>query len=228
MKGLILKDVYGCRFQIAGAFALMFLPMLISFFMGGGLLVSNNETPDPTKMVVGMIAYGALNYMSIVICSSFYLNTLNYDEMSGWTKMQRAMPLTGGQIIGGKFLGAAAVVGSLTLISLGVDVFSAWVFETPFEPMIAMPLCIGIAQMITLLPTIVLGYRFGAKSVTWVYFVIMSVIAAGIIALTAAFFVGDISADVLRIAAYVVFPVLAAAVIIVCFITGKKAVTVDI
>lgn len=228
MKGLILKDVYGCRFQIIGAFALMLLPMLISFFMGGGLLVSNNETPDPTKMVVGMIAYGALNYMSIVICSSFYLNTLSYDETSGWSKMQRAMPLTGGQIIGGKFLSAAAVVGSLTLISMGFDAFSAWVFETPLEPMLAMPLCIGLAQMITLLPTIVLGYRFGAKSVTWVYFVIMIVIASGIIALTAAFFVGDISADVLRIAAYAVFPVLAAAVLIVCFITGKKAVTVDI
>lgn len=228
MKGLILKDVYGCRFQIIGAFALMFLPMLISFFMGGGLLVSNNETPDPTKMVVGMIAYGVLNYMSIVICSSFYLNTLSYDETSGWSKMQRAMPITAGQIIGGKFLGAAAVVGSLTVISLGFDVFSAWVFETPLESMIAMPFCIGLAQIITLLPTIVLGYRFGAKSVTWVYFVIMIVIASGIIALTAAFFVGDISADVLRIAAYAVFPVLAAAVIIVCFITGKKAVTVDI
>lgn len=228
MKGLILKDVYGCRFQIAGAFALMFLPMLIAFFMGGGLFVSNNENSDPTKVVVGMISYGVLNYMSIVICSSFYLNTLGYDEMSGWSKMQRAMPLTGGQIIGGKIIGAAAVVGSLTLISMGFDVFSAWVFEIPIEPMLAMPLCIGLTQMITLLPTIVLGYRFGAKSVTWVYFVIMIVIAAGIIALTAAFFVGDISADVLRIAAYVVFPVLAAAVIIACFITGKKAVTVDI
>lgn len=228
MKGLILKDVYGCRFQIIGAFALMFLPMLIAMFGGGGLLVSNNQTPDSTKMIVGMISYGAVNYMSIVICSSFYLNTLGYDEKSGWSKMQRAMPLTGGQIIGGKILGSAAIVGSLTLISMGFNAFSAYIFEIPFEPMLALPICIGLMQMITLLPTIVLGYRFGAKSVTWVYFVIMVIAAAGMIALTAAVFVGDISANVLRIVAYAGVPALSAAVIVVCYITGKKAVTVDI
>lgn len=228
MKGLILKDVYGCRFQIIGGFAIMLLPMLMTMLMGGGIVVSDAEDPNPMHLMIGIILYGAVNYMSIVASSSFYINTLSYDEKSGWTKMQRAMPLTGGQIIGAKFLGTGAVVGSMTVISLGFNLFCAIVFRLPFEPMIAMPLCIGLAEFITLLPAMVLGYRFGAKSVTWVYFAVMAVIAAVLIVLTAMFFIGDITAGQMRIAAYGVLPVLSAVVIVICFFTGKKAVTVDI
>lgn len=228
MKGLILKDVYGCRFQIIGGFAIMMFPMLLFALAGGGMSISDKETGVKAFGGIAVMLYGMLNYMSIVICSSFYLNTLSFDEASGWSKMQRAMPLTGGQIIGGKFLGIGAVVGILTLISAVFNVFSAFVFQMPLEPMIAMPLCIGLAEIMTLLPTVVLGYRFGAKSVTWVYFVVLIVVAVGMTALTMAFLVGDISADIMRIIAYAGIPMLAAAVITVCFITGKKAVTVDI
>lgn len=228
MKGLILKDVYGCRFQIIGGFAIMLLPMLMTMLMGGGIVVVDNQAPDPMQLMIGIILYGTVNYMSIVVSSSFYINTLSYDEKSGWTKMQRSMPLTGGQIIGAKFLGVAAVVGAMTLISLGFNLFNVIVYQLPVEPLAAMPLCIGLAEFITLLPAMVLGYRFGAKSVTWVYFAVMAVIAAVIIVLTAMFFVGDITAVQMRIAAYGVLPVLAVIVTVICFFTGKKAVTVDI
>lgn len=228
MKGLILKDIYGCRFQIIGGFAIMLLPMLMTMAMGGGVVVVDNRDPDPMKLMISIILYGAVNYMSIVVSSSFYLNTLSFDEKSGWTKMQRAMPLTGGQIISAKFLGAAAVVGSMTLISLGFDLFNVIVYQLPVEPLTAMPLCIGLVELITLLPAIVFGYRFGAGSVTWVYFVIMALMAVGIITLTAMFFIGDITAKQMRIAAYGMLPVLAAIVIAICFFTGKRAVTVDI
>lgn len=228
MKGLILKDVYGCRFQIIGGLAIMLLPMLMLALSGGGMSISDEGGDIQSIRGIAVILYGMVNYMSIVVCSSFYLNTLSYDEASGWTKMQRAMPLTGGQIIGGKFLGVGAVVGSLMVISLVFNVISSVIFNMSIEPMITMPICIGLAEIITLLPTIVLGYRFGAKAVTWVYFAVLIVIAAGMIVLTAAFFVGDISANALRIIAYVGIPVLSAAVTAVCCVTGRKAVMVDI
>lgn len=227
MKGLILKDIYGCRFQIICGFAIMLYPMIIMSLAGGGMAVADGEN-SYVRSIVGVVVYGMINYMSIVICSSFYLNTLNYDETSGWTKMQRAMPLTGGQIIGGKFLGVGAVVGTLTVISLAFNLISAAVFEMPFEPMIAMPLCIGFLEAMMLLPIIVLGYKFGAKSVTWAYFIVLIILSAGSITLIVAFFVGDITAFVLRIIAYGGIPVLFGVVLAVCCVTGKKAVTVDI
>ncbi len=228
MKGLILKDIYGCRFQIICGFAIMLYPMIILSLAGGGMFVAGDGDSDFVKSIVGIIVYGMINYISIVICSSFYLNTLSYDEKSGWTKMQRAMPLTGGQIIGGKFLGVGAVVGTLTSISLAFNLFSAIIYEMPFEPMIAMPLCIGLLETMTLLPVIVLGYRFGAKSVTWVYYIVMGNITAGTIALSTAFLVGDIPAAAMRGIAYGGIPALFAAVFAVCYVAGKKAVTVDI
>ncbi len=227
MKGLILKDIYGCRFQIIGGFAIMLFPMIMMSLAGGGMAVAD-EGNNNLRSIAVVVFYGTINYMSIVICSSFYLNTLSYDETSGWTKMQRAMPLTGGQIIGGKFLGVGAVVGTLTLISLAFNLFSAIIYEMPFEPMTAMPLCLGFLEMMTLLPVIVLGYRFGAKSVTWLYYIVMGIIAAGTIALAAAFLVGDITAAAMRGIAYGGIPALFAVILIVCYITGKKAVTVDI
>ncbi len=227
MKGLILKDIYGCRFQIIGGFAIMLFPMIMLSLGGGGMAVAGEEN-NYVQSIVGIVVYGMINYMSIVICSSFYLNTLSYDEKSGWNKIQRAMPLTGGQIIGGKFLGVGAVVGTLTLISLAFNLLSAAVYGMPFEPMIAMPLCLGLLETMTLLPVIVLGYRFGAKSVTWLYYIVMGIIAAGIIALPTAFFNGNLSVAALRGIAYIGIPALFAVVFIVCYVTGKKAVTVDI
>lgn len=221
MKGLILKDVYGCRFQIAGGFAVMLYPMLLTL-IGGGPAVVGDMGP------LNVVLYGMINYMSIVVSSSFFLNTLNYDEASSWNKMQRVMPLTGRQIVGGKFLAAGAIVGLLTLISLAFNAVSAALFNMPAEPMLTMPLCIALSELMTLLPSIVLGYRFGAKSVTWIYFVILIVIAAGIIALTLAFFTGDITPNALRIIAYAGVPALTAAVAAASWIGGKRAVDVDI
>ncbi len=227
MKGLILKDIYGCRFQIISGFAIMLFPMIMTSLAGGGMAVAGEGT-NYVQLLFGIVVYGMINYMSIVICSSFYLNTLSYDEKSGWNKIQRAMPLTDGQIIGGKFLGVAAIVGTLTLISLAFNLLSAAVYGMPFEPMIAMPLCLGLLETMTLLPVIVLGYKFGAKSVIWLYYIFMGIIAAGIIALPTAFFNGDLTVAALRGIAYGGIPALFAVVFIVCYVTGKKAVTVDI
>lgn len=221
MKGLVLKDLFGVRFQIFGAMAIMLYPSLL-LLLGGGEMVEGS----PVEFCVFM--YGLINYVSITICSSFLLNTLGYDERSGWTKMQRTMPLSGGKIIGAKFLGMGLVLAVLTAVSLISNVSCALLFKIPLEPMITMPFCMCMVQTIALSPTFALGYKFGAKSTTAAYIVFMVLLAAAIIAVVFMVFMGDIGAAALRIIAYVGLPVLTAAVVAASWITGKRAVNVDI
>lgn len=227
MRGLILKDLYGCRFQIIGAFLIMLLPMLIFGLAGGGMAVDGREN-DKLPEGISFILYGTANYVSIVICSSFYLNTLKYDETCGWTKIQRAMPLSGGQIVGGKFLGAALTVGILTLMSVGFNALSAFVFEINYEPMIVIPICLGLLELVIMLPAVVVGYRFGSKTVSAVYILLLVIISAAVIAVTALFMNSHIEIRTIRLIVYTIVPALAAAVTFVCVKIGKKAAMVDI
>lgn len=225
MKGLVLKDIFGVRFQILGAMAIMLYPSVLIFLAGGGMLV-DEETNVPLEIPV--IMYGIVNYVSITICSSFLLNTLGFDERSGWTKIQRTMPLTGGKIIGAKFLTMGLVLAVLTLISLILNVISALLFGVPLEPMITMPLCMCMVQTITLSPTFTLGYRFGAKATSAAYICIMVTLAAAMTAIVFMVFMGDIGTTMLRVIGYAIMPALTAAVVAVSWVTGKRAVMVDI
>ena len=227
MKGLILKDIYGCRFQIIGALAIMLLPMLIFGLAGGGMAVDGREN-DKLPEGISFILYGTANYVSIVICSSFYLNTLKYDETCGWTKIQRVMPLSGGQIIGGKFLGAALTVGILTLMSVVFNTLSAFVFEINYEPMIVIPICLGLLELVIMLPAVVVGYRFGSKTVTAVYISLLVMVSAVIIVVTVLFMNSHIGIRAMRLIVYGVIPAITAAVTVICVKIGKRAVMVDI
>lgn len=225
MKGLVLKDIFGVKFQILGAFALMMFPSLMLMLGGGGMAVDEGKT---VPVEISVLLYGLVNYVSITLCSSFLVNTLGFDERSGWTKMQRTMPLTGGIIIGAKFAAMGLVLAALTAISLIVNIICAVLFNIPFEPMISLPLCMCMVQMTALSPTFTLGYRFGAKATSAAYICIMLALAAAMIALVIMIFAGDIDETALRVIAYAVLPVLTAAVVAVSWVTGKRAVMVDI
>lgn len=225
MKGLVLKDLYGVRLQMIGAAALMLFPLLALVLMGGGMAV-DKESFVPAEITV--LIFGLVNYISITLCSSFIVNTLGYDERSGWSKIQRAMPLTGGKIIGAKFLAMGLIVAALTVLALASNIASAAVFGIPPEPMITMPLCMCMVQITALSPTFALGYRFGAKATSAVYIGFVVLAAAAIIAVLFPFYMGDIDIAALRIIAYIGLPVLTAAVVAVSWVTGKRAVMVDI
>ncbi len=224
MKGLVLKDLYGVRFQIFGALAIMLLPTAMLMLMGGGMAVE--EAIPPVE--ISVFVYGFANYISITLCSSFMVNTLGYDERSGWSKMQRTMPLTGGKIVGAKFSAMGVVLGLLTLMSLVMNAVLAVIFGIPLEPMLALPLCMCMVQAIALLPTFTLGYCFGAKSTTAVYIGFMVLLAAAMIWLTFMIFMGDIGTAALRIICYAGLPALTAAVVAASWVMGKRAVNVDI
>ena len=215
MKGLILKDLYGVKFQMIGAFLIMLLPIVITTFgdkreMGAGIAIILN---------------GMLNYVVITTCSSFLLNTLDYDERSGWSKMQRGMPLSGGKIIGAKLCAMGLVLASLTLIFLAANVIGVFVHGLPVEAAVAMPICLCMVQTIALSPTFALGYRFGSKATTAAYIGFEVILAAAMILLLFMIFGGDIGGTELRVIAYAGLPVLTAAVVAASWITGKKAVS---
>ncbi len=224
MKGLVLKDLFGVRFQVLGALALMLFPSLMLILMGGGM--STNERADLTE--ISVLLYGIVNYVSITLCSSFFVNTLGYDERSGWSKIQRTMPLSGGKIIGAKFLSMGLVLAALTSLSLIINVINALLFKIPLEPMITMPLCMCMVQAIALSPTFTLGYRFGAKTTSAAYIGFMVLLAAAMIAVVFMLFMGDIGITALRIISYAGLPALTAAVVAVSWVTGKRTVNVDI
>ncbi len=224
MKGLVLKDLFGVRFQMLGGLALMLFPSLMLMLAGGGMAV--DESAGMTEIAV--LVYGIVNYVSITLCSSFLVNTLGYDERSGWSKMQRTMPVSGGRIIGAKFVSMGFVLAALTAISLVINVINALLFGIPLEPMITMPLCMCMVQAIALSPTFTLGYRFGAKSTSAAYIGFMVLLAAAMIAVVFMLFMGDIGTTALRIISYAILPAVTAAVVAVSWITGKKAVMADI
>lgn len=215
MKGLVLKDLYGVKFQIFGAFLIMLLPIVIMVF---------GERPAVGSMSgIAFLPNGLLNYVVITTCSSFLLNTLGFDERSGWAKTQRTMPLSGGKIIGAKFITMGLVLAALTLIFLAANVFGVFVHGLPPEPAVAVPVCLCMVQAMALSPTFALGYRFGARTTSAAYIGFVVALAAALIWLLLMIFGGDIGIAALRIIAYVGLPVLTAAVIAVSWVTGKRA-----
>ena len=220
MRGLVLKDIFGVRFHMFGALALMVIP-LVTVFVG---IEGMDGAPVQLQLLLG----GIFDYVEVTLCSSFLVNTLGYDERSGWAKIQRTMPLTGGKIIGAKFLAMGLILAMLTVMSLVVNILYAVIFGILLEGMIALPLVMCMIQAIALSPTFALGYRFGAKSVTAAYIVIMVVLAAAMIGLIIPIICGNITAAAIRIICYAVLPAVTAAVVSVSWITGKSAVEVDI
>lgn len=215
MKGLVLKDLYGVKFQIFGAFLIMLLPIVIMVF---------GERPAVGGMSgIAFLPNGLLNYVVITTCSSFLLNTLGFDDRSGWAKTQRTMPLSGGKIIGAKFITMGLVLAVLTVIFLAANVFGVFVHGLPPEPAVAVPICLCMVQAMALSPTFALGYRFGARTTSAAYIGFVVALAAALIWLLLMIFGGDIGIAALRIIAYVGLPVLTAAVVAVSWVTGKRA-----
>lgn len=229
LKGLILKDIYNVKFQIICGLALMIYPNILMWIAGddiwgkGDLLI-----PGLMPGFFGVVVYGLINYMSITACSSFILNTISDDYKTGWAKVQRTMPLTEEQIVGGKMLATAIIVGGLTAVSLICNIIGIIVSQLPVEPLITMPFVMAFVQVITLYVAIMLGFKAKARYVTPVYIMAVLLIAAAMIVLFIAFVQGKVSVDALRVIAYAVIPAIAAVVTIVCRKVGRKTVGEDI
>lgn len=218
MKGLILKDLYSIRFNITMALLISLFPNLALILAGGGMAVG---TPDYMK-VLSVIPYGILNYLVITTFSSFVLNTLDSDKDCGWAKLVRSMPVSGGAIIGAKLISTYIVIGIMTLVSLAFNSLGIILFGMDTELMLALPICVGLLQVITLSPTFMLANRIGTKYTTAIYLALVVLIACAAVMVMVTGLCGDVSAAFLRITFYVGLPILAVAVAILSYVVGKK------
>lgn len=215
MKGLILKDIYNVRIQILLGMVLLVLMYIVIWLSK----FYNKEALG----LIGVLDYGLINYLTITVCSTFLLNTLSDDIKSGWAKMQLTMPVSNKEIIGGKLIAAGITVIALMLFSLLCNIFGVLLYALPFEPMIMMPVIMALLQMAVLSAVTIIGYRLQGKVVV-VYIAVMLIVAGGAAAPVIGFLNYNISVSALRLIYYAVVPFLSVAVIIFCFIFGKKAV----
>lgn len=225
MKGLVLKDYYNLRTTVLLSIALMLFPSLAIAITGGNI---GDEAPGAMTEFIAVMVYGMMNYMSITLFSGFIMNTIADDKRTGWAKMQGVMPVSGGQIMGGKLIAMALVVGILTGLTLIVNITGIIFYDLPAEPLLAIPIIVALMQVTVLSVTLMLGYRIGTKIMTPAFLITEVIFAAGVITMIIQAVKGDISITAVRVTAYAVIPVLAAAAVTVSYTVGKKSVMKDI
>lgn len=219
MKSLILKDLYAIRFQLIASALLFLLPHLLCFVLGVGLTVSNNEADG----VVAVFVYGFMNYVTITIFSSIFLNTVADDIQSGWARFQRTLPLTAGQLIGGKLLASLVLIGIMVAASIPLNLAAVLAGNENVEALIAVPIAIGCLQIMALMPVFPLSLKIGVKTANLLYVVFL--VIAALLGVAAAFMVGanDIPAYMARVIFYGILPLLAAGVTALSYQLGKRA-----
>ena len=223
MKGLIKKDFYLIRFQLIGALIGMLLLGYLCFSVASG---RNFETA--TGYVMRIVLPTLIDYVVIVIGSSFFLNTIAEDLRCGWVKLQRAMPVSEKQAVGAKLISTYILIGALVLFSALFNLLFWATYGGTLELVLTIPLCIGLFQVVSLSPVFPLGQRYGVNLAQTLYIVleILVTIVASIAMFPA--LSGDISLTALRTAFYVALPLLAAAVGTVSFQWGSKLLSADI
>ncbi|MDE7194142.1 MAG: ABC-2 transporter permease [Oscillospiraceae bacterium] len=228
LKGLIIKDIYCIKFQLITALLLTLFPNIILMLAGGGMTVYEGTfLSHDEAMLIGVFLYGMVNYITVTVFSSFLLNTLEDDASSGWAKMQRTMPVSGTQIVGGKILATLLIIAGLTVISLIFNILGVLLFEMSPEIMIALPICCGLLQIVTLCPVFPVSMKIGTKYTTALYVGMVVIIAIGMLILLISALSSDISETALRIIMYGGLPVLAAAVLGISYAAGKKSCETD-
>lgn len=219
LKSLILKDLYGIRFQLIASALLFLLPHMLCFFVGVGLTVDENAAN-----AVGAVAlYGVMNYITITVFSSLFLNTIADDIQSGWARFQRTLPLTVGQLIGGKLLASLVLIAVMAAVSILLNLVVVLAGNPYVEALIALPIIFGCLQVIALMPVFPLSIKIGVKTANLLYVVFLIITA--IAAVVVAFMVGanDLPPVLTRVILYVILPLLAAGVTVDSYSLGKKA-----
>lgn len=218
MKSLILKDLYGIRFQLTASALLFLLPHALLFLAGIGLSAEGSRDNE-----IVTVMYGFMNYITIVIFSSIFLNTIADDIQSGWARFQRTLPLTVGQLIGGKLLASLVLIGIMVAVSIALNLVAVFAGNEYVELLVAIPIVIGCLQVTALMPVFPLSVKIGVKTANLLYVVFLAITA--IVGVVAASMVGanDIPAYMSRVIFYGILPLLAAGVTALSYQLGKRA-----
>lgn len=225
MKGLILKDLYSVRFQIMVGAIIGLYPNIIAAI--GFTDIIGEMNPNMIDISATML-HVMVNIATILPFSSLMLNTITDDAESGWTKVCRTMPVTSSQLISSKILSTVIVTGIFTLISFIFNIISI-IRGVPViaEAVIAFPLCMGVIQLLALIPVFPLSLKFGAKNANKIYLAFVIIFSLAAIILAFAAFSDELPPYALRIGAYAVLPVLTAVAFLVSFKAGKRLIAKD-
>lgn len=164
-----------------------------------------------------------LNYCTIVLFSSFHINTLESDEKSGWAKLQRTMPLSGNTIVGSKLIGTAIVVGIFTLYCIIVNVVTSIGNDGSIEVSVMVPICVGLFQFAILCPVFPLSLKFGSKYANSLYLTI-EIIMVIVMVVGTFIYLDEIMNNALL---YIACPVIAAVSASLSALSGKKLIQRD-
>ena len=178
MKGLILKEIYCVRFQTLLGLAITAIPSVMMLLLGD----ITGEIPSGAEgaAIIATIPVVLSNFMMILLSSSFMLNTLNDDKISGWAKLQLTLPVTRKQIIDTKFIASLVIIGFLMLICLVLNLTAALLYNYPLEICIAAPFVFGFTEMMVLFPAFPMSMKLSAAMNTVVY-ITLEVIVMGLL-----------------------------------------------
>ena len=220
LKGLILKDLYEVRISILLSFVFFAYPHILM------LITPDTFISTDTRMaqdIISTMIFALLNYTTITLFSSFILNTLSTDEKTGWSKIERTMPLSNSQIIWAKLLTIFIIVSGLVLFCITFNVIIYFMTECVLnlELLIAIPVCIGLMQTTTLSLILPLAYKLGVKRSSVLYLVLTILIAIIFIIGMFAALSNDLSVTALRLIFYVGLPILSAGSVVLSWKTGS-------
>lgn len=217
MKGLILKDLYAVRFQLLASALILALP-----YIGCAMILFDILEKHTDMVIIINVIYGILNYCSVVLFSSFSLNTINDDIASGWIKTEGILPVKQGSIIKAKLISSALIVATNILFALLGNVPCIIMLSGGREFLITLPICFGFMQLLALAPTLAAATKYGSAAANIIY--ILLVIITAVAAIIAAFAImsNDLPLYALRLLMYVGIPVLSLCVMLISYTCGKN------
>ena len=217
MKGLVLKDIYTVRFQVAAALMIMLFPNIVALFLDSG-----SNMPKQMSDLIMLFIHGSLNFINICIFSSFVLNTLEDDVNSGWHDIVSTFPVSRRVITGAKLVSSGMIVALLTVVSLVFNVIACIKNGLPAEPMIAVPICIGVIQMGVLCPVFPLARRFGTKRAGAIYLALEIIITIAAVVLMAVLLDSGNASVLMRVVFYAAAPLAAGISVWLSYLFGGK------
>lgn len=229
MKGIILKDIYQVKLLFVLVQILSIFFYVMGFFIVLGMTHSEVVSPSEEELlkISAIVLVGMMDYVCISIGSTILIDTSKLDIRSGWAKYERTTPLSGSQLVGGKIAATGIVIGFLVLQALIFGVISIFMGVNP-EAVIAMPLVMGMIQLIALSPVFPIVSKFGGGFANFIYIVFEIIVAGAAVVVVFGHFSGDIDGLMLRIIAYAVIPIITALVVFASYKSGMKAIKSDI
>lgn len=224
MKGLILKDLYSVRFSLICSALLMLIPGGFMMLLGGGFFTGGESALIRDSAA---IAFGMGNFSMICMLSPLALSTLTSDKTSRWSLIQRAMPVNGKQIALSKLILCYIVIGILTVFALLVNCF-ALIYGYSAEVLVMMPICIALIEVMIISPVIPLSFKLGIKIANYIHLAMIFLVLGVLSLVFLASMLLPNAAVFIRIFAYGILPVAAAAVAYASYKSAGRYYSADI